>query len=266
MGDIHEWFRFYRNAKAKAKIRRLPPKLFKQWVLLLCCTDDDGRLEDLDDAAEAMRMTVSRLKLVLTQLAAHRLFDKTRQGWVAHNWPKHQYKSDHSGNRVRAFRKRQRNVTVTPPETETETEVPDPPTSDQADKSASVKPLQAKQAYLDAPPKQRVAMLVGLGDALGFQRKGGLTAAINRDYGYDPQRIVDVMTVALSKAKGDPWKYVTVTLGEMEARDGGSGRTRGPGAGTRGAGKGTRRPTGQAQGWDKVEREMAMGAGDAETG
>jgi hypothetical protein len=113
MGDAHEWFRFYRNAATKAKVRQLPPALFKHWVLLLCLTDDDGWLIDINDASELMRVSISRLQLILSQLVARRLFDKTRQGWRAHNWDKRQYKSDHSSNRVRAFRKRTSNVSET---------------------------------------------------------------------------------------------------------------------------------------------------------
>jgi hypothetical protein len=84
-----------------------------------------------------------------------------------------------------------------------------------------------------------------------------MTAAIIRDYGYNVQRVVDVMFAATGRVEGDPWKYVKATLRDMEKRDGAGGRS------TRGARRGAEAAKGQALGWGR--HELAVGAADEET-
>lgn len=67
----------------------------------------------------------------------------------------------------------------------------------------------AVNAFLSAPQKERVAKLIELGYALGYERSG-IAANIVATNGHG-RKVVDAMVSALS-ATGDPWEYVKATL------------------------------------------------------
>ncbi len=101
------------------KVQRLPDKLFKIWVNLLCiCTRNGGALPSYDDVAFKLRITEEQVRKHVETFLERMLFDDTEQGIIPHNWNERQYKSDVSSDRVKRFRERQRNVSETPTETE----------------------------------------------------------------------------------------------------------------------------------------------------
>ena len=289
-----KWYRMYPEARTDDKLRTLTDSEHRVWFNLLCLSaeppEERGTIKSKGDVWLAAKVArggaKARLALLMRTLGKLEPLDIIKREGdkiIFVHFPDRQYEypseePERVTERTRRHRQKARNGgetngkqegneqerAGTPPEIRTqrsEEDVPDPRTSDQAH---SAKPLQAKQAFLDAPPNQRVAKLVDLGDALGFQRSGGIAAAIVTAFGYKPERIVEVMSIALGKAKGDPWKYVRKTLGEMEARDGASGRTRDPASRTPGAGG--RAGRGQARGWQEVADEMAVGTGEPEAG
>lgn len=87
---------------------------------------NDGALPALKDLAFTLRLAPTKAAQILAQLHEAGLLDKTETGFTPHNWSGRQYKSDVSTDRVKRFRKRERNVssdvTETPPDTELDTE------------------------------------------------------------------------------------------------------------------------------------------------
>ena len=123
------WFRFYTRTVNNAKVQALPDKLFKAWVNILCLAkDNDGKVPELSAVAFALRYTDAAAHRTLLELERRNLLVRISENvggdvtFQPHNWNEHQYVSDVSTSRVRAFRERKRNVSETPSETETETE------------------------------------------------------------------------------------------------------------------------------------------------
>ena len=121
------WWRAYNEAINDPKLQLISDALFRAWFNLMCIASaNDGNLPALKDLAFMLRLAPSRVALMLAQLHAAGLLDKTETGFVPHNWKGRQYKSDASTERVRRFRKRFKSVSgngsVTPPETEADTE------------------------------------------------------------------------------------------------------------------------------------------------
>jgi len=126
------WFRFYDAALDDPKVQRLPPKLFKAWVNLLCLASrNDGAIPPTETVAFSLRVSVVEATNIFADLVAAGLVDipagdDMETAATPHNWNARQYKSDVSNERVKRHRQRHsngaRNVTVTPSDTETETE------------------------------------------------------------------------------------------------------------------------------------------------
>jgi hypothetical protein len=210
------WFRFYRSAPHKAKVRRLPPVLFKHWVMLLCLTDDDGRLPSLDDTADGMRMNMGRLLAILERLAERHFFEQDGQGWVAHRWDEYQYKSDHSRDRMQASRDRHTDRHGDAPEqnrTE-QRQSSDPPSSDQPPNGTPM-----ERFFRAGTVPKRVAALIDLFEAadIGLSRKqiGHLAVLIKR-HGHGRE----VLSAALASftALGDRIEYMEKVITNGQAR------------------------------------------------
>jgi len=126
------WFRFYDEVLDDPKVQRLPDRLFKSWVNILClaskCRDPNGKLPPVVDIAFALRVNADRAEEIVKQLSDAGLIDGSGNDLAPHAWDRRQFKSDVSNERVQRHRERkrngQRNVTralhETPPETETE--------------------------------------------------------------------------------------------------------------------------------------------------
>jgi len=111
------WFRLQRGTVHNPKAQKLPDRLFKAWINLLCCTDDDGFLPPIDDLAFILRAKVGAVRASLVALeAAGLLVHEGEDLYRAHDWSEHQRKSDTSNERVKAHRERKKVVTgnVTP--------------------------------------------------------------------------------------------------------------------------------------------------------
>lgn len=117
------WLRLYDDTINDPKILKLPEAMRWHWVALLCvASKNEGALPPLDDIAIQLRVTPAKATEILAALVNAGLIDKNETGFAPHNWNGRQYKSDVSTERVKRFRKRERNVSETPPETETDTE------------------------------------------------------------------------------------------------------------------------------------------------
>lgn len=120
---MSRWFRFYDDALNDPKVQGLPPTLFKFWVNLLCVASrNDGRIPPLDELKTALKARLDHVEAHLNDLVKRGLVDVKDTHAEPHNWPKRQYKSDISTERVKRHRNVSKAVPETPPETDTETE------------------------------------------------------------------------------------------------------------------------------------------------
>lgn len=117
------WFRFYDDAINDPKILKLPEASRWHWTALLCiASKNDGFLPSTEDVALMLRVKPPAAAAIIALMKTAGLLDFADGKFSPHNWNGRQYKSDVSTERVKRFRKRERNVSETPPETETETE------------------------------------------------------------------------------------------------------------------------------------------------
>ncbi len=118
------WFRFYDDAINDPKILKLSEASRWHWTALLCiASKHDGVLPSTEDVALMLRVKTAAAAAIIATMKAAGLLDLVDGRYAPHNWNGRQYKSDVSTERVKRFRKRERNVSVTPPETEAETDV-----------------------------------------------------------------------------------------------------------------------------------------------
>lgn len=117
------WFRSHSAKLESPKIQKLTDAQYRAWDSLLCVACRyDGVLPPLADTAFLLRKPEKATQAMIDLLIERKLFVRTERGVEPHQWNEHQYKSDVSTDRVKAFRERQRNVSVTPSESETDTE------------------------------------------------------------------------------------------------------------------------------------------------
>jgi hypothetical protein len=134
---VNHWWRAYNEAVNDPKLQLISDSLFRAWFNLMCIASaNDGALPASAALAFTLRVKPEKVGLILTQLHAAGLIDKTETGFAPHNWNGRQYKSDKvdetAAERMARYRERKRNernaaVTDTAPreqitETETETE------------------------------------------------------------------------------------------------------------------------------------------------
>ena len=108
------WFRMYREILGSPKIQRLKPEVFRAWVNILCCADDQGNIPPTDDLAFMLRVTDTKAAEYLVTLTKAGLIDKAAGGFAVHDWNDHQYSSDTdptARDRKRRQRDKSRNVT-----------------------------------------------------------------------------------------------------------------------------------------------------------
>lgn len=121
---MSRWWRAYDEAVDDPKLIRLSDKQHRAWFNLCCITSQNGgTLPPIDEVAIKLRTTTAKAAAIIDDLREARLIDDD-EGTRPHNWNGRQFKSDVSTDRVKLFRKRQRNVSSavseTPPDTETE--------------------------------------------------------------------------------------------------------------------------------------------------
>ena len=117
------WWRAYDRSRHNPKLLKLSDRNFRWWFNLVCVASEKGGvLPSHADLAAEFRVTGKVMTDVLDALIAAELLDHGDDGIRPHDWDTLQYASDSSSNRVKAFRKRRRNVTETPSESDTDTE------------------------------------------------------------------------------------------------------------------------------------------------
>ena len=113
-----KWFRLYDDVLDDAKVQQLDPKLFKNWINILCIASKNeprGMLPSLEDLSFRLRLSMKNLTAVIAELEQTGLLDSIGEsGLSPHNWTERQRSSDNVANRVRKHREKQLgNVTET---------------------------------------------------------------------------------------------------------------------------------------------------------
>jgi hypothetical protein len=160
---VNHWWRAYNEAVNDPKLQLLSDALFRAWFNVMCIASaNGGSLPPLKDIAFTLRIQPTKAAQVLAQLHAAGLLDKTETGFIPHNWNGRQYKSDVSTDRVKQFRKRQRNVSSGVSETPPETEDRNREQKDsEADASGAEAPDHRKRLF--GPGLSTLAKLTGKG-------------------------------------------------------------------------------------------------------
>lgn len=105
------WWRAHDKAVDNAKLQRLPPEQFKAWFNLCCLASaNHGILPSLGDIAFKLRVNKAKAENVIETLRNAKLINDEQGQLKMHDWDEYQYKSDVSTERVKRYRKRQRNV------------------------------------------------------------------------------------------------------------------------------------------------------------
>lgn len=114
-----QWFRFYSEVLHDPKVQRLPARLFKIWINLLCIANENaprGQLPPEDDLIFALRLPEENWQSISETLIHAGLIDATPEGLRIHGWDARQYKSDEDPTHAdRQRRYRQRRVTDAQP-------------------------------------------------------------------------------------------------------------------------------------------------------
>jgi len=130
--DKLPWFRFYTEAFADPKLRRLKPEARWLWVSVLGAARQSplpGWLliservpYGVSDLADYAALTARQVDVALGEFDALGLveFDRDVGAWRVTGWDERQFESDVSTDRVKRFRERRRNVSETAPDTETD--------------------------------------------------------------------------------------------------------------------------------------------------
>jgi hypothetical protein len=118
---MSRWFRLDDDIINDPKILLLPEAMRWVWIAFLCiASKNDGVLPGIMVIALHLRVKATKATEYLTALVNAGLIDKTETGFAPHKWNARQFKSDVSTERVKRFRKQERNVSETPPHTHTE--------------------------------------------------------------------------------------------------------------------------------------------------
>jgi hypothetical protein len=119
---MSRWFRLDDDIINDPKILLLPEAMRWIWIAFLCiASKNDGVLPGIMVIALHLRVKATKATEYLTALVNAGLIDKTETGFAPHKWNARQFKSDVSTERVKRFRKQERNVSETPPHTHTHT-------------------------------------------------------------------------------------------------------------------------------------------------
>jgi hypothetical protein len=112
-----KWFKLSNELPNDSKISRLPDKLFRTWVFLLClASKNEGILPPIADICFYLRLSPKEAQSRIDDLTFRGLFDHDimARTYRPHNWDKWQYSGriDPTGaERQRRYRNSQRDVT-----------------------------------------------------------------------------------------------------------------------------------------------------------
>jgi hypothetical protein len=181
---MNRWFRLYDAVLDDPKVQRLPDRLFKAWINLLCLASrHGGRLPPVADVAFALRMSEDQAVLAVDTIAAAGLLDRHDEGLRIHAWETRQYQSDSSTERMRRHRARRNGVTVTAPESDSESERKQNRAESDAGASAHA-PRQAIDLQSEGEGNGRTEPV----DVAAWQPGAG-DLAYAAELGLDPERV-----------------------------------------------------------------------------
>src|SRR6267142_4591410 len=143
---MSRWFRVDDDIINDPKILLLPEAMRWIWIAFLCIASKNaGVLPGIMVIALHLRVKTTKAAEYLTMLVSAGLIDKTETGFEPHNWKKRQFKSDVSTERVKRFRKQERNVSETPPHTQTETQAESQQKDSDANASGADAPIDHRK-------------------------------------------------------------------------------------------------------------------------
>lgn len=197
------WLRLWRSLVDNPKAQRLRDPMFKVWINLLCCTDDNGNLPPIEDLAFKLRAKQAVVaKWILELSTAGFIVDG-----VMNDWHEHQFQSDVSTERVKRFRQRSKkqsgNAEGNAPEAETEAEADNTKAAPSADKPPQ-SPLDLKKALWAT--------------GVTYLKASGVTEASARSFigllrkSHDDVAIVDAFARAEAEAAVDPVAFIKAIL------------------------------------------------------
>lgn len=102
------WFRFYSEVLHDPKVRRLPSRLYKEWVMVLCLANigkPRGRLPSAEDVADHLGGSTRHAEGLLGRLKERGLLDEIEGRLVPHNWDTRQPPSDNAPERMQSIRR-----------------------------------------------------------------------------------------------------------------------------------------------------------------
>ena len=110
---MSRWFRFYDDAMYNPKVACLDDSQFRLWIeLLSIASRSNGKIPSQEVLKSVLKRRLDHLSRGLKGLVKVGLIDVLDDGFIPHDWDKHQYKSDTSNDRVAKYRAKG-NVDVT---------------------------------------------------------------------------------------------------------------------------------------------------------
>jgi hypothetical protein len=127
----YPWFRFYDEVVDDPKVQRLPDRLFKAWINVMCIANKSshskGILPPVQDIAFRLHISEAKTETIITELIKAGLIECAGSVLSCHNWTGRQFQSDVSTDRVKRFRNAKRNVSETQSGNAPDQIRPDPP-------------------------------------------------------------------------------------------------------------------------------------------
>lgn len=138
-----EWLRLYTEITDDRKLRRLPPSQRWLWIAMMCIarkSPSPGTLllsenvpVNIDDLADIAAIPVEDVKAGIQAFKAQRMIEEIDGVFSLINFPKRQFASDNSTERVKRYREKKKqedetlqerfnNVSETPPEADAESD------------------------------------------------------------------------------------------------------------------------------------------------
>jgi hypothetical protein len=216
--DFGRWFRFYDGVLDDPKVQRLPDKLFRAWVNLMCLASRrGGRVEaDYADLAFSLRISEGEARETLQALASAGLMDIEDDTIEPHNWTERQFKSDVTDPTAAERMRRKRATdkdrnTVTAPLRSTsvtvtatrEEKIQNREDTDSEAKASAVASAPASEPLVFKTNLQKRSF--DLGDSLGIARPA--VGSMAKKSGYDWTAVHDVLSRCKATSPADPTSW-----------------------------------------------------------
>lgn len=208
---MSRWFRIYDEALDDHKVQSLSPDLFRTWFNLLCVASrENGVLPTVEKLAFSLRVSIHDMQSRLDELILLGLLDIREDRKIEpHNWPKRQWKSDDSKERVRKHREAKRHcnddvtVTVTPPESESYS-------------YTDTNPKDLKSCKPTSSPHEVKEDLKGLKNVFGMMKDGKKERLASRAEGLG-LNVEEINHLCIQhKAKNKPAYFTTLCIERLQ--------------------------------------------------